>query len=160
MKFEELTPTLRAVLEALTEAVENGLRRSELVEILCVQGPYKMPVGTISSSLNRLEAFGLIERPTAAGGPWLVTAEGMALLAGAPEPEPEPDPAPDPEPEKSALPWAVEQALWELKARLTGETGIPPTTLFVYHSVLETLPEALQRELHPLTARLPALARL
>ena len=33
----------------------------------------------------------------------------------------------------------------------------PPNALLVYHSALETLPEALQRELQSLTARLAHL---
>lgn len=227
-----LTNSQRTILEILATNIEHGMGRGALVEILCKTGPYKMPIGTISSCLNRLEAYGLIDRPESPGGHWMINGDGMALLAGtadstekqamdeqdesppirrplitnekkreekaredryeratadrlperasendpATEPEPEPSflesaaqtlaamagplemtvrpPKPTPQPQADKLPWDVEQALWDARARLSGKRGIPATTLYTYHALVEALPEPLRRELQPITESL------
>lgn len=217
-----LTNSQRTILEILATNIEHGMGRGALVEILCKTGPYKMPIGTISSCLNRIEAYGLIDRPETPGGHWMINGDGMALLAGTadstekqamdeqdetssigrplitnekkrqekaredryeratadttPQPDAEPPTEPEPSPldsfsqilaryelarevvaqptQADKLPWDVEQALWDARARLSGKRGIPATTLYTYHALVEALPEPLRRELQPITESL------
>lgn len=166
MKLHDLTTSQRAVLDALATDLEHGRNRAALIEMLCKNNLYTMPAGTVGSCLNRLEAYGFVDRPESAGGAWRINGDGMGLLAGTTADDPDPTPVgavcepplPNAEPPPaSPLPWDVEQALWKTKVQLSGKTGVPANALFVYHAILMDLPEPLRRELHAITTLLERL---
>lgn len=81
MKLEHLTPAQAAIFRVIRQHGETS--RGRIIETLCRKGPHKMPEGTISSCLSRLEGFGFIARPDEAVAGWRLTPEGVALFADA-----------------------------------------------------------------------------
>jgi hypothetical protein len=174
MQLADLSKNQRFILQMLDRdgPLTRGQIKAEAV-------PAVMAEGNVSSALNRLESYGLVQAPEKLGGPWRITAAGAALFeapdapitvtapVGVPETDhivevtnmvesPDDDPDDDPEPESAevSLDVRVEQALWEFRARMKSAYAVPEKTLYVYHSVLADLPPALQEQLDPLTRRL------
>jgi len=167
MQLADLSKNQRIILEMLDR--QGPLKRADIKAAVV---PDTMAEGNVSSVLNRLELYGLVHSPEKTGGAWSITDDGAALFEapGAPyqesaaEPEPDPEPdfdpdpdgEPDPEPAAVSMEVRVEQALWEFRSRMKSGYAVPAATLYVYHSVLADLPEALQEQLAPLTHRLSA----
>jgi hypothetical protein len=169
MQLKDLSKNQRIILEMLDR--QGPLKRADIKAAVV---PHTMAEGNVSATLNRLEGFGMVAAPVRIGRAWSITDDGAALFEapGAPyqesaaEPEPEPDPEPDfdpdpdgepdPEPAAVSMEVRVEQALWEFRTRMKSGYAVPAATLYVYHSVLADLPEALQEQLAPLTHRLSA----
>lgn len=162
MRFNDLTLPQQIILSILFHA-PNGLKRLEIKEKLNGKA---IPDGTISSTLNRLEAYGLTEKPEF-GSPWKISAQGRQLFPDSlsapktvpePEPEPEPEPAPEPEPKsfghdlsKQLLhAMEIEVALDQVRTQLR-IPHIPAQAARIYLRILDALPPILVEALAPIT---------
>lgn len=79
MKLEDLSDNQRRVLTLIHESSAGGLKQGEIRRQF-EHIPKPMPGGTVSSSLARLEAYGLIEKPDRPGKEWMMTAAGEKLF--------------------------------------------------------------------------------
>ena len=170
MNIEHLTPSQAAIFRVIRQHGE--ISRARIIDTLCRKGPHKMPEGTISSGLSRLEGFGFVARPDVANGVdgWRLTPEGAALFAlenavecvdppcpepqpqDPPNPKPEPEPEPEPPPTESPIdPWIIEAHLEFVRAQLAAPPTIPRETARVYREIVKALPLSLVEALLPIT---------
>lgn len=158
-----LTDRNRQVLQVLRE--HHVASRTVIANCL-----KKLTADQISTSLNRLEVFGLVEKPEGrVGAGWAITADGLALFNESPVPAPEsppkpveagpdPDPAtlddadPPPEtPDPLLAQMALDAEVDAVVARLR-LSSIPAQSARVYRRLVAALPEAVRRALEPITA--------
>lgn len=116
MQLRDLTRNQRTILDVVKNSDHGELTRNEIREEL-KQQQILIHNGTLSSSINRLEAFGFLERPNGYGTPLVISYKGLSLYqdqppkkaasplpASAPTPKPDSLSEPTPEPKPAPLP--------------------------------------------------------
>lgn len=174
MKLKDLSENQQRVLTLINEAKEEGIKQGEICKRLA-SIPKRMPAGTVASSLNRMEAYGLIVKPEKPGKEWVISAEGMKLFDPVVSitPQKAREPVQDAQEERTQEETPIQQAdesqqvigiseqerkidkaLNGLRARLTGQ--LPPHAIRVYRQVLLLLPTELADALTSVTEMVEA----
>lgn len=163
MTLTDLTERNRMVLQVLRE--RKVANRVEIGDCL-----KRLTYDQVSTNLNRLEMFGLAEKPeNQSGRAWAITPAGLALFEETPpadsESPPEPveacpalDPAtpddadsPPETPEPLLAQIALDAEVDAVVARLR-LPSIPAQAARVYRRLVEALPDAVRLALEPITA--------